>query len=494
MGGRIGVALLGVVTVKIITNYLSESEYGAYSVVYDFLAMFGIAADFGLFTIGVREMAHDEKRMEKIIGNILGIRFTLAVVVLSLASFVGSFVFKGDPEIVTGIMISALATFLALMQGTIASVLQVKLKMQYVSAFHVIGKLVQVGYIALVAFILFGDRTADGFYQLLTAGVIANGVMLIGNYFYARREVKLKMRFDMDYWKEIIPKALPYGFALALATIYLRVDSFMLSKMRGKEEVAYYAVAVRVLEAFRILPLYFMNSALPSLTRAIKRGDGGHNRIIQYSVEFMAALSLPILVGGFLIAYNLVALVSSPDYLSNAATGFYGSDMALKVLLFEVVFSFLNAIFVFTLIAMNRHEKTIWINGGAAALNVLLNLWLIPVWGFIGAGITTVASEAFVLLLAYVFAKRHLDFKIGLKNLGKIVVAAGTMGIVLVGVKFGIESVTGSNLIVIGAMVAVGAATYAGMLLGTKAITPEMLKLLKKPPVEKEAVGETNAG
>ncbi len=490
MGGRLSVALLGVITVKIITNYLSEGEYGAYSVVYDYLAMFGIAADFGLFTIGVREMAANESKMERIIGNILGIRFVLALTVLSTAVGISTFVYPNDPEIVLGTFIAAMATFLALMQGTIASVLQVKLKMQYVSLFQILGKLAQVGYIALIAFVWFVDRTHDGFFHLLAAGIVANGIMLIGCYFFARREVKIRMHFDFEFWKEMIRKALPYGFALALATIYLRVDSFMLSKMKGKEEVGYYAVAVRVLEAFRILPLYFMNSTLPSLTRSIKNKDGKHQKIIQYAIEFMAALSLPILVGGFLLAYNIVALVSSPEYLSRISEGFYGSDVALRILLFEVVFSFLNAIFVFTLIAMHKQEKTIWINGGAATLNVVLNLLMIPTFGFMGAGVTTVASEAFVLIVAFVMVRHYLKFKIDLKNLLKIFASVAAMGGAVFLAKQGVESFTSSNIVALALLVPFGAFVYGVMLVGTKAVTRDMLKLLMKSDVEKETVAQ----
>jgi len=442
--------------------------------------MFGIAADFGLFTIGVREMAANEDRMGKIIGNILGMRFVLAIVVLSIAVVAGTFVYPNDPDIVYGIMIGSAATFIALMQGTISSVLQVRLKMQYVSMFHVIGKLTQVIYIALVAFVLFADKTSSGFYHLLAAGIVANGTMLIGCWYFARKEVSIHMYFDFEYWIEMAKKALPYGFALALATIYLRIDSFMLSKMVGKAEVGYYAVAVRVLEAFRILPLYFMNSTLPSLTRAIQKKDGSHTKIIQYSIEFMVALSLPILVGGSLLAFNIVALVSSPNYLSRVSEGFYGSDIALQILLLEVVFSFLNAIFIFTLIAMHKQGKTIWINGGAAILNVALNFTLIPYFGFRGAGATTVLSEAFVLLVAVWMVKHYLKFKVQFNNIFKIILSAAVMGAVVFIGKLILESLVASNLIVISVLVPVGGLVYVAMLLGTKAVTKNMLKMLRK--------------
>lgn len=503
MAGRLTVAVMGIITVKLITNYLTKAEYGSYSVVYDFLAMFGIMADFGLFTIGVREMAANEGKIQRIIGNIIGIRFALAIAVLLIAIFAGSMVYAGDSQKIYGIMIGATATFIALIQGTVASVLQVRLKMMYVSLFQVLGKLAQVSYIYFVIQYLFSTNTSGGFFHLLLAGVIANSVMLLGCLYYANKETPIRLYFDFDYWKEMVCKALPYGFALALATIYLRVDSFMLSKLRGDQDVAYYAVAVRILEAFRILPLYFMNSTLPSLTRSLANKDQKHQTIIQYSIEFMAALSLPVLVGGVLLAYNIIGLVSSESYLSNYAVGFYGSDSVLQILLFELIFSFLNAIFVFTLIAMHQQAKTIWINGGAALLNVVLNLMLIPVLGFHGAGITTVFSEAFVLFVAFLMVQRHLKLTISFKNIFKILFSAGLMGVVVYGGRTLLNSwlsqgiifpntelsFSQENLLIVAILVPLGAIVYGVLLFFTKAVTPQMLRLLRKSDSEKEVVG-----
>jgi O-antigen/teichoic acid export membrane protein len=484
MFGRLSVALLGAVTVKILTTYLTEAQYGAYSGITDYLAMIAIIADFGLFTIGVREMANDEANIPRIFNNILGIRLALGTFIMLFACVSAFFIFSGDDELVYGIAISSISTFLALSQGTIASILQVRLKMQYASFFQVLGKFFQVGYIVLVAFLLFADNSAAGFYQLLVAGIIANFVMLLGTSFFASREIKIRPRFEFDFWKNICKKALPYGFALALATIYLRVDSFMLLKMVGKEEVAYYSVAVKILETFRIFPLYFANSALPALTASLKKKDGRHGKIIQHSLEFMLALSLPVLVGGFLLAYNIIALVSTPEYLSNPAIGFYGSDLALQILLFEVVFSFTNAIFVFTLIAMGLQARIIWINAGAAALNVLLNFLLIPSMGFVGAGITTVFSEAFVLVFAYWMVKKTLKIKIAKTNAFKILLSALVMGVVVYGTKIPLEMWTQKKSLILGLLIPLGALTYGVMLFATKAVSLDKLRELKSKSQE----------
>ncbi|MBU1151894.1 oligosaccharide flippase family protein, partial [Patescibacteria group bacterium] len=83
--GKVFMAFLGLAVVKIATNYLSQDGYGQYIVVYEFLAFFGIAADLGLFTIAVKEMSSDEKKIPQIIGNILSLRTFLVAASMTLA-------------------------------------------------------------------------------------------------------------------------------------------------------------------------------------------------------------------------------------------------------------------------------------------------------------------------------------------------------------------------------------------------------------------------
>ena len=50
-GGKIITAALSIFVLKMISGYLGTSGYGDYTTVYQYLAFFGIAADFGIFTV-----------------------------------------------------------------------------------------------------------------------------------------------------------------------------------------------------------------------------------------------------------------------------------------------------------------------------------------------------------------------------------------------------------------------------------------------------------
>ena len=258
--GKLIVAFMGLAVVKIATNYLSLEGYGEYILIYEFLAFFGIAADLGLFTIAVKEMSEDEDRIPKIIGNILSLRTILVTITMGLAILTVFLVPKyADTRVPIGVAIASMTVFFTILNGTISSVLQTKLKMEIASMTTVFGRIISLGLMVYIVFYGFKTDTTAGFYMMIAAGVIGNLAMLLSTNYFVRKITPLKYRFDLDLWKEVLVKSLPYGLALILNTVYFRVDSILISVMRGQEEVGIYGVAMKMLEHFAILPLYFMN-------------------------------------------------------------------------------------------------------------------------------------------------------------------------------------------------------------------------------------------
>ena len=283
VAGKLVIGVFGIITVKILTTYLGKSGYGFYKSIFEFMAFFAIVADLGLYTIGVREMSKDKEKEEMVLGNILTIR-TLLIIVISIIAIVSSFFVSEFQNTIApfAVTIAGLATIFAILTGTISSVLQVHLKMEYNSLGSVVGKLISLAVMIGTIFVIYPGgctvkdvvlencKVQDGaLYSMFFAGVIGNIAMFLVTYYYTRKLVKVKYRFDLPFWKEVLWKALPYGIALVLNTVYFRIGSILLLLLKGKEFVGIYGVPLTMLEAAGIIPLYFMNSILPVLTRSL---------------------------------------------------------------------------------------------------------------------------------------------------------------------------------------------------------------------------------
>ncbi len=477
--GKVAVAFLGLAVVKIATSYLSVEGYGQYVLVYEFLAFFGIAADLGLFTIAVKEMSADEKKIPKIIGNVLSLRTFLVVTTMALAILSVFLIPKYQgTKVPLGVAIASVTVFLTILNGTITSVLQAKLKMEVASIATVLGKIVSVGFMAYVVFYGFPTDSETGFFMLIAAGIFGNLVMLLFTNYHVQKITPLRYRFDTDLWREVLIKALPYGIALILNTVYFRIDSLLISFIRDDQELGIYGVAMRMLEHFTVLPLYFMNSVLPVLTKALKEKSARYRQIIKYSFDFLAAMAVPMVVGGVILAYPIIFIVSTPEFLSRLSEGFYGSDIAFQILIIALLFQFLNILFGFILIAMNRQLKLLYINAVCVVFNIVTNIIFIPYYGFVGAAVTSVLSEMFILIATYFVAKKYLDFSINFLNLFKIIFSALVMGALVYYLQpLSYQYLENWNVFL---LVPLGALVYTALLFATKVVSKEMLALVKK--------------
>lgn len=483
VAGRAIMAVTSIGILKSVSHYLSVEGYGMYTAVFEFLGFFGIAADFGLFTIGVREMSKGERDRDFVSSNIFGMRMLTAAVALAIAVMAAYVIpaYQGT-YIPGGVAIAALAVFFSILQGTVSSVLQVELKMQHATVGLVVGKMVSFVWMLAVIFYFYAEGPSQtSFNQLMVGGLAGNLFAFLYTYFYARRYAALSPRFDSTYWKEIFVGAFPYGIALVLNMIYFRIDSIMILFIKGPHELGFYGPAMRMLEILNVIPVFFMNSVLPVLSRAIRESEkeGAPSgpkveRILQLSMNFLYMAGLPMAIGLYLLAYPIIFIITQPEFLSQLDKGIYGSDVALQVLSIAMCISFSSSLYNYSLVAMGKQSKLLWINGGAAVFNILVNVWAIQVWGFRGAAWTTVATEVFILLVAGTVARRYLRYKIEWANMAKITFAGVVMGLVVHFLKVPTYNLWGLQNLNVILLAALGAATYIGLLFALRAFPEEV--------------------
>lgn len=485
--GKGVIAVFSIFAVKILTSYLGKDLYGEYNTVYIYLAFFSIIADLGIYTIAVREMAKKEDQVPLIIGNILSIRTILATGSMLVAVIISFFIPQyQDTFIPLGILISGIGTVIALVNGVLVSVFQSYLKMQYATLSLVVGKIVSVAGLAIVAYFLFpAAKLAENpgfaplaFYLTIVVGIISSLSMVMITLFYSKKLVKITYKFNLDIWKKLMKESLPYGIALILGTIYIRVDGFLLSLMKGNEDVGLYTVATKVIEVINVLPVLFMSTVLPVLTKYLEAKNEKTKELLQHSFTFLFAMGLPIFIGLFVLSYQVIYIIATPEFLSRVTEGFIGSDIALRILAAALFVSFINNLFIYLLVSVEQQKKLLYINGGAVLFNILLNLVFIPSGGFLAASYITVFSEVLVLILTFFFSRKYLRFPVDIMALIKISIAGLGMGAITYALKNPILTAFQNKGIVI--LMALGGLVYFVLLVVTKAITKEHVKLLLK--------------
>ena len=192
----LGKAIITVVALFFITKPLTglgDELYGEYAFVYRFLGFFAIFADFGLFTIAVREMSEDKKNQKKIFGNIFGLRIVLVCSVMFLAGLVGFIMSQFFPDKFTlpiqiGLWLAGASVVFTMMSTTLTSIFQVNYKMLWPTVGLVMSKIVMAFVIAWALLQATNDGSQalfwqDNFQWFFIAGILGNFVMLLITWF-----------------------------------------------------------------------------------------------------------------------------------------------------------------------------------------------------------------------------------------------------------------------------------------------------------------------
>jgi len=126
----------------------------------------------------------------------------------------------------------------------------------------------------------------------------------------------------------------------------------------------------------------------------------------------------------------------------------------------------------------NRTINQVWVLGGAAISNLGLNLWLIPVFGVLGAAYATIISYAIALLLSIGIGRKVLRVPIVPKGGDKV--ATSTLGMMLALYIVDVEGVFLSLVVSIGVGgVAYLSGAYVTDLLGARGVAAKIANQIK---------------
>jgi O-antigen/teichoic acid export membrane protein len=440
-------------------RYLGASGFGILSFALAYTGIFAVLTDFGLRQLTIREVARDKTLAGKYLINtvvmkliLVAITFGLIVLTINLAKYPG--------QQVIVVYIIGLSFCADTFTGSFYSIFQAYEKMEYQSIGDILsGVLMLAG--ALFAIALKFDIVGFAYIYAIVS------VTSLGYAFavYAWRFLRPRIEIDFRFWKSTIIQAFPFGLCLAFVVIYYWIDSVMLSFMKGDAEVGLYNVAYRLITIPLIVPNIISAAVFPSMSRFFISSRDALHFITGKYFKLMLALGIPIGVGTTLLADKIIITIFGSEYANSAAP--------LRLLIWAVVFIFVNTPFFRLLESANRQTVAAAIVGVGMIVNVVFNLLIIPRFSYIGAAFTRVLTEFIIAILAVIFAYRtaHCGVQKGdfLTHVFRPVIAGLIMGIYL-------WSLPNLNLII---LVLSSALLYAVVLYMVGGIGKEDIRLLR---------------
>jgi O-antigen/teichoic acid export membrane protein len=198
--------------------------------------------------------------------------------------------------------------------------------------------------------------------------------------------------------RQMLRASMPFAIDDALSLAYVRIDAVLLGVFKGPRAVGLYQSATNLVLYLNILPRMVNMSMYPQMSRAWPDRPSELRRLRDASLRLLGAIAMPLAVGSFLLAPRIFGFVYGPEFES--AAGFY------QILVLIVPFRMLGNTLGTALTSADRQAQRALLVGAAAALNIGLNLILIPTWSIQGAVVATLVTES-GLFLAYALLLRR---------------------------------------------------------------------------------------
>ncbi len=237
-----------------------------------------------------------------------------------------------------------------------------------------------------------------------TAAVKFNTSLLTSTILFSVFNIITITRSDAKWsWKEVKPQwvfMLGYEAPLVLHSLsYLvlgQADRIMIGKMVGDKEAAFYGVAYTLASVVTILQNSLNQALLPWRYSKLKEKN--------YSIVGSTTNILLLLIGGAILAVVLVM----PEMLKLFFTeDYYEAVWCIPPVSVSVFFMFLYSSFVSVESYYEKTKYIMYVSITCGIINVVLNYLLIPVFGYVVCGYTTLFSYVLFALFHY-FCMRYV--------------------------------------------------------------------------------------
>jgi O-antigen/teichoic acid export membrane protein len=385
-------ALQFVVTIYL-TRVLLVDAFGLFSFVQAFLWFGVILTDFGLSTIGTRDLAQSPRRLRTLSTVILALRLAIFAVEMLLILVV-----PAGPHVGPNLYWLFVFSFLSLLAYAITTdwIFRGFERMEYVAAWEALPRVIW-----LAGLVLFVHGPQDllmvPLLRFVGEIVTAGALLAIAWARYPQSRPVRAVLHPLNI-KILVQQAAPVVVAALLGQVYYNVDTILLGILKDAGTVGHYSAAYRVVTLLLTGAFLLAATYQPILARTFATDRAGF-------AQHLRRLSAAALLLGVVLP-AVVALAASPIVRILFGGRFAPAAGPLVVLMGSMPFAYLGMAYGTALVAAGMQRHMMIATAAGAAVNVAANLLLIPPFGMMGAAIATVVSYAAAWAIQWRYVRR----------------------------------------------------------------------------------------
>jgi O-antigen/teichoic acid export membrane protein len=407
---------------------LGPEGTGAWYFVVAVYGLFEIVSRYGLGTLLTRDVSADKNQSSRYLTNVLALRTLLWLVSLPVLAGV-TYVYRTADQLTLGglfslelqpigaqevqaLAILAVSMLFANWADALSSAFHAFEKMEYPAGVSTACNLIKIilGPLALLL--------GYGFVGLAAISLLVNLIQVV--WFARLLRVTLfrpEWRWDWSLQRWMLPVSGPLMINHLLATIFWRIDIWILRPLAGELSVGLYSVGLKYLDGLNFIPSLFTAAIFPLMSRYARSGGDSLLRAYILSLRLLVLISLPLAMVITFLAEPLVYILGGAKFLGVAETIHLfgrefqiqgGSDLALRVIIWSIPIGFVNSVTQYVLIAVNQQRYLTRAFLIGVTFNIVGNLLIIPSMGYLGAAVTTILSEFSLLIPFYLSVRRNV--------------------------------------------------------------------------------------
>jgi len=388
---------------------VGKDAYGLYFGLLNLSFILNMFIDLGINNFNNRNISQNIQLVSKHFTKLFTIKAYLAVVYAALTLGLGLLLGYGQESF----EILALLTFNQVLVSFILFGRSNLAALHLFTRDSIISVLDRALLICFCSILLFTNITGKAFEieWFVYLQTLAYLLTLLVSIFMLKGKIgRLKFKFDKLFAIQIFRKSIPYATFTLIAGLYNRLDGIMLEKIGpdGSFSAGEYAQGFRFFEAASMFAYLFAVLLLPIYSRMLKE-----NKPLKPMVETAArlllgsALAVAILFffhGEFVLEWRYIDVTES-------------SALAFSALMIGFVGVGMFYVYGTLMTADEDLKKLNYISIGGLVLNLILNFYLIPIYGAFGAAIATMSTQLFAGTAQLVSVVNRFQFGVNVKLL-----------------------------------------------------------------------------
>jgi len=382
--------ILSIITITLIPRYLGVEAYGQLNFAIALVSFFIFFGDMGLSTLIFRDISRDRSKFNEYFNKLFYYKLMLLGVLFVIGFVVALTINK--PFIVKQVTIIYLIyIIISSFEGYLLSYFDGLEKMKYRSIYDMLFKLFFT--ILILVVIALNYKLIGIVFSYLLASLFC----LLYLFIIFKQNYKIKPVLHRAFFKQKLLIAWPFALTGLFGALYFSVDRVMISFFINDYQVGLYSIGYTFYLFIVSLIGIFATAFYPLLSKNVNSKN--LENILNKFSKVIILLIIPIFLGSIYLAKSIINLIFGYQYLPGL--------IAFQIIMGYFLFSSINIIFHHILTIYDFQKYQLKIIFFALLLNVILNIFMIPIFGIIGAAISTVVSELFILICIYMFTRKQ---------------------------------------------------------------------------------------